>query len=75
MFEELYTSSVTITIRDIKMCINLQTVDSRLNFLSEGESHSLKVISKGRRVAGETFATQEEMFAKVRQLGVRALGP
>lgn len=75
MFEELYTSPLTIPIRDIKMCINLQTVDSRLNFLTEGDSHSLKVISKGRRVAEERFGSQEEMLARVRELGVRALGP
>ena len=75
MFEGLYTSPLTIPIRDIKMCINLQTIDSRLNFLTEGDSNSLKVISKGRRVAEERFGSQEEMLARVRELGVRALGP
>ena len=50
MFEELYTSKEIITIRDVKMCINLQTVDSRINFMSHGDSHSLKVIRKGKKV-------------------------
>ena len=74
MFEELYTSKEIITIRDVKMCINLQTVDSRINFMSHGDSHSLKVIRKGKRVKEENFQTQEEMFKRVRQLNVRALG-
>ena len=74
MFEELYTSKEIITIRDVKMCINLQTVDSRINFMSHGDSHSLKVIRKGKRVKEENFQTQEEMFKIVRQLNVRALG-
>ena len=74
MFEELYTSKEIITIRDVKMCINLQTVDSRINFMSHGDSHSLKVIRKGERVKEENFQTQEEMFKRVRQLNVRALG-
>ena len=74
MFEELYTSNEIITIRDVKMCINLQTVDSRINFMSHGDSHSLKVIRKGKRVKEENFQTQEEMFKRVRQLNVRALG-
>ena len=74
MFEELYTSKETIVIRDVKMCINLQTVDSRINFMSHGDSHSLKVIRKGKRVKEENFQTQEEMFKIVRQLNVRALG-
>jgi len=75
MFEELYTSKETITIRDVKMCINLQTVDSRINFMSHGESHTLKVIRKGKKVQEEIFKTQEEMFERVRQLNVKALGP
>ena len=74
MFEELYTSKEIITIRDVKMCINLQTVDSRINFMSHGDSHSLKVIRKGKKVKEENFQTQEEMFKRVRQLNVRALG-
>ena len=74
MFEELYTSKEIIIIRDVKMCINLQTVDSRINFMSHGDSHSLKVIRKGKRVKEENFQTQEEMFKRVRQLNVRALG-
>ena len=74
MFEELYTSKEIIIIRDVKMCINLQTVDSRINFMSHGDSHSLKVIRKGKRVKEENFQTQEEMFKIVRQLNVRALG-
>ena len=75
MFEELYTSTELIVIRDVKMCINLQTIDSRINFMSHGESHTLKVIKKGKTVEEEMFESQEEMFKRVRQLNVRALGP
>ena len=75
MFEELYTSKELIVIRDVKMCINLQTIDSRINFMSHGESHTLKVIKKGKTVEEEVFDSQEEMFKRVRQLNVRALGP
>jgi len=75
MFEELYTSKETIVIRDVKMCINLQTIDSRINFMSHGESHTLKVIRKGKKVEEEIFKTQDEMFERVRQLNVKALGP
>jgi len=75
MFEELYTSKDTIIIRDVKMCINLQTIDSRINFMSHGESHTLKVVRKGKTVEEEIFKTQDEMFNRVRQLNVRALGP
>jgi len=74
MFEELYTSKDIIAIRDVKMIINLQTVDSRINFMSSGESHTLKVMRKGRTVEEEVFETQEEMFKRVRQLNVNALG-
>ena len=74
MFEELYTSKDIIAIRDVKMIINLQTVDSRINFMSSGESHTLKVMRKGRTVEEEVFETQEEMFKRVRQLKVNALG-
>ena len=75
MFEELYTSKDIIAIRDVKMIINLQTVDSRINFMSSGESHTLKVMRKGRTVEEEVFETQEEMFKRVRQLNVKALRP
>ena len=75
MFEELYTSTELIVIRDVKMCINLQTIDSRINFMSHGESHTLKVIKKGKTVEEEVFESQEEMFKRVRQLNVRALSP
>ena len=75
MFEELYTSKETIVIRDVKMCINLQTIDSRINFMSHGESHTLKVVRKGVKVEEEMFKTQDEMFNRVRQLNVKALGP
>ena len=75
MFEELYTSKETIVIRDVKMCINLQTVDSRINFMSHGESHTLKVIRKGKKVEEEIFKSQDEMFERVRELNVKALGP
>ena len=75
MFEELYTSKETIVIRDVKMCINLQTLDSRINFMSHGDSHTLKVIRKGKKVEEEIFNSQDEMFKKVRQLNVKALGP
>ena len=75
MFEELYTSKDIIAIRDVKMIINLQTVDSRINFMSHGESHTLKVVRKGKTVEEEIFKTQDEMFNRVRQLNVRALGP
>ena len=75
MFEELYTSKETIVIRDVKMCINLQTIDSRINFMSHGESHTLKVVRRGVKVEEEVFKTQDEMFNRVRQLNVKALGP
>ena len=75
MFEELYTSKEMIVIRDVKMCINLQTIDSRINFMSHGESHTLKVVRKGVKVEEEVFKTQDEMFNRVRQLNVKALGP
>jgi len=64
MFEELYTSTELIVIRDVKMCINLQTIDSRINFMSHGESHTLKVIKKGKTVEEEVFESQEEMFKR-----------
>ena len=75
MFEELYTSKDIIAIRDVKMIINLQTVDSRINFMSYGDSHTLKVMRKGRIVEEEVFKTQDEMFKRVRQLNVKALRP
>jgi len=76
MFEELYTSRDTITIRDVKLCINLQTAGSRINFTSDVSRglHTLRVVAKGRVEAEEQFATQEQMLARVGQMGVQALG-
>lgn len=76
MFEELYTSTDTIVIRDVKMCINLQTVASRINFMSDVSrgAHTLRLVSKGRTEGGEEFDSQEEMLDRVTQMGVRALG-
>ena len=43
--------------------------------MSHGESHTLKVIRKGKKVEEEIFKSQEEMFERVRELNVKALGP